>query len=117
MTQGKEEKKFNKIKESISKETKLILDEIWNYNLDSDRKWILTSQLHHKFGKEVVIKSLCSLNSSIVKEFSDIGRKRCYLTFLGMLLTSDGEKSIDLFIDYLSFTQMHLRGDLGVSKI
>ena len=117
MIEGKEARKFNKIKESISEETKGILNEILSHNLKSDREWILTSRLIHKFKEDIVLKSLGSLNTNIVKEFSDNGRKRCCLTFLGMLLTSEGERSIDLFINYLSFAQKNLQSDFEFSKI
>ena len=119
MTQGREEKKFNKIKESISNETKIVLDEIWIYHFESEssRDWILTSRLSYKFGKEVIAEILSSLNTSVLKEISDNGRKKCYLTFLGMLLTTYGEGFIDSFINYLSVIQRNLRGDLEFAKI
>lgn len=109
--------RFEKLKESISNDSKLILNEIWNYNFKSDRKCILTSSLSYKFGKKTVYNSLSSLNTSVLKEFSDNGRKRCYLTFLGMLLTSEGEQSIDLFLKYLSFIQNNLRNNFEFSEI
>jgi hypothetical protein len=120
MVLGKEEKKFDKLKDLLSDDTKSIINEIWEEYIKSemfDRKWILTSKLIFKFGKEIFIASLGSLNTSILKEYSDNGRRRCYLTFLGMLLTSEGKQTIDLFIKYLSFIQKNLRDDSGFNKI
>jgi hypothetical protein len=113
---SKAEKKFNEINAQISDEIRKVLDEIWRHNLLRG-KWIKTSALFSQFETPVVMDALRSLNASIVKEFDDYGRRRCYLSFLGILLTSEGQSAINLLEKYLVYSKKRLLADSECSGI
>lgn len=86
----------------LTDEHRGILDGVWESFRDQNH-WILRRVLHHRFGKPAVRACLEQLGDSIIREVEDDG-KECYrLTFLGVLLTSQGEEAEQLLAGYLEF--------------
>jgi|GEM_PF-935726 hypothetical protein len=79
-----------------------ILSSIWKYKRER-QVWIPTRVLHHKFCKDVVISALKPLGGSVVRIIQNGPQDHYDLTFLGALLTDQGEEAEKIIAQYLKF--------------
>ena len=79
------------------------LTTIWRHYCKQGQ-WIDTRLLHHnKGGKSAVRPALEQLGGSLIFEQEDATTTRYQLTFLGTLLTEDGEQCAQLLTQYLGY--------------
>ena len=81
-----------------------ILNAIWRYYLEHD-KWIPSRVLHHEYSKATVQSALEQLGGSIVFESAEIPKAHYQLTFLGILLTEQGEEYQKMLVQYLEYVR------------
>jgi|ERR1051325_6395933 predicted nucleotide-binding protein len=103
----------NKIRASLNETQRAVLNAVWEYHIEKDDRWawMPTAALYRKFvdltvsrksGKDLVLVTLRSLNGSIIYEHQD---HYYALTFLGALLTDEGQDGIDLLASCLKLFQ------------
>jgi hypothetical protein len=101
---------LDSIRSGLTDNARAVINAIWDYDLEKE-KCIPTAALSVQLGQAVVTEGLRSLNGSIVVEHSGDGRKRCCLTFLGALMSRDGEQGEELLKRLLEFIQRQLLAD------
>src|SRR5215212_5631998 len=103
----------DKIRTRLTNDQRALINAVWEYHIGKDdrRAWMPTAALYRQFadptasrkaGKEVVLRTVRSLNGSIIYENQDHHYR---LTFLGSLLTDDGRDGIDLIARCLELFQ------------
>lgn len=93
-----------------------ILNIIWMYYREQ-RQWISTRVLHHKFDRSSVRSALNQMGGSIVFEARAEG-KECYkLTFLGTLLTDQGEELEQLLVEYVGYVRDQFLSNPEIASI
>jgi len=98
------------IRKRLTNDQRVILNVIWERFRDQN-DWIPRRILQQRFGKPAVHACLEQLGDSVVREFQDDG-KDCYrLTFLGVLLTDQGEESEQLLARYLEYVRKRSKSD------
>ena len=98
------------IRKRLTNDQRVILNAIWERFRDQS-DWISRRILQQRFGKPAVHACLEQLGDSVVREFQDDG-KDCYrLTFLGVLLTDQGEESEQLLARYLEYVRKRSKSD------
>jgi hypothetical protein len=108
--------KFDEMRVRLTEEARAVLSAIWAYRQERDA-WIPTPALFNQLGRDYVLTAFNSLNGSIVNEQSGNGDLRCALTFLGILLTDNGEESVRLLERLLGYVQDRLRSDPEFNKV
>ena len=103
------------LRRRLTDEQRAILSAIWEHYRDRDR-WILRRALHQRFGKQLVRSSLEQLGGSIFFESQEAGREVYCLTFLGILLTDQGEETEELLTRYLDYIRGHFVSDPEIEK-
>ena len=93
--------KLDELRASLTEDQRRVINTICDYELEKDTS-IPTAALYHRLGKDAVASALKSLNGCIVREYSGDGTPRCGLTFLGRLLTNQGEEGEELLTKVLS---------------
>jgi hypothetical protein len=86
------------------------LDRLWEYYRDQN-EWVPCRLAHQQFGKVEVERLLLGLGDSIVRECEEEGEDCYRLTFLGVLLTTQGEESEGLLVRYLEYVRDRSRTD------
>jgi hypothetical protein len=108
--------KIDELRTNLTEDQRRVINTTWIYELEKNTQ-IPTSALYHRLGKDMAASALKSLNGSIVREYSGNGTPRCGLTFLGKLLTDQGEEGKDLLTKVLSYVQSNLRTDPEFNEI
>lgn len=108
--------KLDELRKNLTEDQRKVINTIWNYELEKNTS-IPTTALYHRLGKDVAASVLKSLNGSIVREYSGNGTPRCGLTFLGKLLTDQGQEGEELLTKVLSHVQVNLRSDPEFNEI
>ncbi len=93
-----------------------MLNEIWKYY--AERKgWIPCRALHGKFRKDIVRSTLREIGGAIVYESREDGTERYKLTFLGILLTNEGQQTEILLVRYLAYIRERFLSDPEVNVV
>jgi hypothetical protein len=94
---------LERLRGKLTDEQRKILTAIWHYFLEH-KQWIPTRLLHQTCGgKPQVWASLEQLGGSIVVEYEEGSLNYYHLTFLGILLTEEGQNCEQLLIRYLAY--------------
>jgi len=101
---------LDKLKHDLTDAQQEILDAIWEYYC-KNREWIPARLLHHRFGKSEVLAELQRVGGSIVIRTDEPRQSRYMLTFLGVLLTKDGEQVEGILVQYLSYVRQRFLDD------
>jgi len=107
---------LNDLRRRLTDEQRAILSAIWEHYRDRDGR-ILRRALHQRFGKQLVRASLEQLGGSIAFEFPEGGRETYGLTFLGILLTDQGEESEQLLVRYLDYVRGRFVSDPEIERL
>lgn len=107
---------LNNFREQLTEDQRTILNAIWDYFL-THHQWIPVRVLHQRFGKATARSALEQLGGSIVFEARDSG-KECYqLSFLGVLLTHQGEEGERLLVKYLEYLRQRFLSDPEIERV
>jgi len=102
---------------NVSDDQRIILDRIWDYYLLNE-KWIPAVALYKTLGKSSVLSNIKRLGGSIVFISRDADqRERLVVTFLGVLLTTNGPTLALMFLQYLSYIKELLDSDCELKEI
>lgn len=98
------------LRSRLTQNQREILGAIWR-RYRQRGEWIPTRVLYHEFGKEAVHAASEHLSGSIVYVSPDPQQVRFQLTFLGVLLTDEGEQFEDLILKYLDYARNQYLSD------
>jgi hypothetical protein len=98
------------IRKRLTNDQRAILNAIWECFRDQN-EWILRHALDQRFGKATVRACLDRLGDSVMREIEDDGGEYYRLTFLGVLLTDQGEESEQLLARYLEYVRKRSKSD------
>ena len=92
------------LRQRLTDVQRAILNATWEHYRDRG-EWIPCRVLHHQFGKAAVLACLGQLGANVICGMEDDGEEYYRLTFLGVLLTDQGEKSEQLLAGYLEYVR------------
>ncbi len=98
------------LRKRLTGEQRTILNAIWSHFRDHTQ-WVPRRLLHQRFGKPAVQACLEQLGDGIIREFEDEGKHWYRLTFLGVLMTEQGEESEGLLARYLEYVRKRSKSD------
>lgn len=101
MTSGAE---LDVLRERLTADQRAVLNAIWDHYL-AHNQWVPRRLLHQRFGKPAALATLEQLGENIICEARDNGKDYYRLTFLGVLLTDQGEESEELLVRYLEYVR------------
>lgn len=101
MTSGAE---LDVLHERLTADQRAVLNAIWDHYL-AHNQWVPRRLLHQRFGKPAALATLEQLGENIICEARDNGKDYYRLTFLGVLLTDQGEESEELLVRYLEYVR------------
>lgn len=87
-----------------------ILNATWEHYRDRE-EWIPCRVLYHLFGKSTVLTCLGQLGADVICGIEDDEEEYYRLTFLGVLLTAQGEESEALLARYLEYVRGRSKDD------
>lgn len=87
-----------------------ILNATWEHYRDRE-EWIPCRVLYHLFGKATVLARLGQLGANVICGMEDDEEEYYRLTFLGVLLTAQGEESEALLARYLEYVRNRFKDD------
>ena len=94
----------------ISDNQRTVLNEIWGYFRDQNQ-WISRRVLDERFGHPAVQACFEQLGENILRTIEEDAEERCQLTFLGVLLTSQGDESEQILARYLEYVRGRYKSD------
>ena len=97
-------------RERLTAEERAILNTTWDHYRDRN-EWIPCRTLHHRFGKAGVQACLGQLGANVISRMEDDGGEYYRLSFLGVLLTDQGEEAEQLLARYLEYVHNRFRDD------
>ncbi len=98
------------LRQQLTADQRAILNTLWEHYRDQNQ-WILRRVLHQRFGRPAVRRHLEGLGESVIRGLQDGGRDYYRLTFLGVLLTDQGEESEQLLVRYLEYIRGRCKAD------
>jgi len=98
------------LRERLTADQRAVLNAIWEHYL-AHIQWVPRRLLHQRFGKLAALAILEGLGENIIYETRDDGKGYYRLTFLGVLLTGEGEESEDLLVRYLEHVRDRCKTD------
>jgi len=101
---------LDSLRRRLTDDQRAILNAIWGHYRDRG-EWIPCRDLHHLFGKPAVLACLGQLGANVICGLEDDGDEYYRLTFLGVLLTDQGEESEDLLARYLEYIRNRYSND------
>jgi len=101
------------LRQEITDAQRAILDEVWEYFRDKKR-WITQRILDQRFGKPAVQSCLAQFGDNVIRTTEDDGEECYRLTFLGVLLSSQGEESEQILARYLEYVRRRCKSDPGL---
>ncbi len=111
---------LEKLREGLSEEEKNIINQLWQYYLDSkDRSAAMpATALYSIFGREIVCAVTDNLGTNIIRQnmFSS-DPKKYSLTFVGILLTEQGKEIEHTLINYLYYLKDRLKSEPEMSSV
>ena len=94
----------------LTADQRAILNAIWEHFRDQNQ-WIPRRALHQHFAETAVRACLEQLGENVIREIEDDGEQYYRLTFLGVLLTNQGEESEQLLARYLEYVRNRWKAD------
>ena len=101
---------LDSLRRRLTDDQRAILNATWEHYRDRG-EWIPRGVLHHLFGKATVLACLVRLGGNVICEMEDDEEEYYRLTFLGVLLTDQGEESEHLLARYLEYVRNRSEGD------
>jgi hypothetical protein len=92
------------LRRRLTDDQRAILNATWEHYRDRG-EWIPCRVLHHQFGKAAVLACLGQLGANVIWQVEEDVEEYYRLTFLGVLLTDQGEKSEQLLAGYLEYVR------------
>jgi hypothetical protein len=104
-------------RDRVTKGQRAILDRVWEHYRDWDA-WLPQAALHREFGKPAVKNACESLGEAVLRPCANDDGEACYrLTFLGVLLTTQGAEAEALLARYLEYVRDKCRKDPQVEWV
>ncbi len=107
------------VRQSLDDIQREALDTIWAYQLDHE-DGMPTKRLHHKLRPKspaAIRDALGRLGGTVLWERFSKGEPHYRLSFLGTLLTSQGEDAEKLLVEYLAYVRARWLEDPEVERI
>jgi hypothetical protein len=101
---------LDSLRRRLTDDQRAIIGVVWNHYRDQG-EWIPCRVLHHKVGKATVLACLGQLGANVICGMEDDGEEYYRLTFLGVLLTAQGEESEQLLAQYLEYVCNRVNDD------
>ncbi len=101
---------LDSLRRRLTDDQRAIVNATWNHYRDRG-EWIPYRVLHQLFGKSVVLACLGQLGANVICGMEDDGEEYYRLTFLGVLLTPQGEESEQLLAGYLEYVRSRYKDD------
>jgi len=101
---------LDSLRRRLTDNQRAILNAIWGHYRDRG-EWIPCRDLHHLFGKPAVLACLGQLGANIICGMEDDEEEYYRLTFLGVLLTAQGEESEEFLARYLEYVRGRSKDD------
>lgn len=101
---------LDSLRRRLTDDQRAILNAIWGHYRDRG-EWIPCRVLHHLFGKPAVLACLGQLGANIICGMEDDEEEYYRLTFLGVLLTAQGEESEEFLARYLEYVRGRSKDD------
>lgn len=98
------------LRKRLSDDQRAILNASWEHFRDQNQ-WIPRRALDQRFAEPAVRACLAALGDNIVREIEEDGEEYYRLTFLGVLLTSQGEEAEELLVRYLEYLRNRCKSD------
>ena len=92
------------------------LSTLWRFYQDHGQ-WVPARLVHQHFGKPAVQSHLAELSENLVQGYRENGKEQYRLTFLGVLLTDQGEESERLLVRYLEYVRDRYKADSRVEWV
>ena len=99
---------FRELRERLTSPQRDLINALWAHYRDRN-EWMPRRMVHQRFGKAAIEAECAALGESVIREQADADAYR--LTFLGVLLTDQGEPSERLLIRYLEYVRDRYRTD------
>ncbi len=98
------------LRAQLSSDQRAVLNAIWEHYRDQNC-WLRRRVLAERFGEAPLRTCLERLWGPAVRESQEDEEETCRLTFLGVLLTDQGQESEDLLVRYLAFMRERAAAD------
>ena len=98
------------LRRGLTDDQRAIINATWTHYRDRG-EWIPCRALHHLFGKTAVLACLEQLGANVIRGMEEDQEEYYRLTFLGVLLTAQGEESEQLLAQYLEYVRNRFRDD------
>jgi hypothetical protein len=92
------------------------LSTLWRFYQDHGQ-WVPARLVHQHFGKPAAQIHLAELGENLVQSYRENGKEQYRLTFLGVLLTDQGEESERLLVRYLEYVRDLYKADPRVEWV
>lgn len=113
LTSGAE---LDALRQRLTADQRAVLNAIWEHFL-AHNQWAPRRLLQQKFGRPAVLAILEELGKNILSHTREDG-KDCYrLSFLGVLLTDQGQESEELLVRYLEYVRDRCTADSGLEWV
>jgi TIR domain len=103
------------LRNQLSPDQQLVLNLTWKH-FQQNNTGIPIAALYQHLAKDALDTAINGLGGSIIHEITN-GRKRYSLTFLGCLLTDEGERIEGLIVDFLRFLRARLASDTELNQV
>ena len=104
------------LRHRITEEQRAILNKIWGHFRD-ENQWISRRALDERFGHSAIQVCYDQLGGNIIRATEEEGEERCQVTFLGVLLTGQGEESEQILARYLEYVRGQYKSDPGLEWV
>lgn len=101
---------LDNLRRGLTDGQRAILNATWEHYRDRE-EWIPCRVLYHLFGKASVLACVGQLGANVICGMEDDEEEYYRLTFLGVLLTAQGEESEALLARYLEYVRNRFRDD------
>jgi len=101
---------LDSLRRRLTDDQRAILNATWEHYRDRG-EWIPCRVLYHLFGKATVLACLGQLGANVICGMEDDEEEYYRLTFLGVLLTAQGEESEQLLARYLEYVRKRYEDD------
>jgi len=101
---------LDSLRRRLTDDQRAILNATWEHYRDRG-EWIPCRVLYHLFGKAAVLACLEQLGANVICGIEDDEEEYYRLTFLGVLLTAQGEESEQLLARYLEYVRNRYKDD------
>lgn len=100
----------------ITPERRQLLDRVWASFRDQNA-WVPERLLQQEFGKPALAAAYAEQGQAVLRPSEGEGGTACRLTFLGVLLTSQGQEAEGLLARYLAYVRDRYRREPGVEWV